>query len=88
MIPSILRQTATRYVTRVPAIVTRHRFLATVATSPSQETTVTSFFPDEPSKPHVITAVPGPASKRIMAKLNQHQDTRSVFFVAGKRFFF
>jgi 4-aminobutyrate aminotransferase/(S)-3-amino-2-methylpropionate transaminase len=30
------------------------------------------------------TAVPGPQSKAILNRLNQYQDTRSVFFVAGK----
>lgn len=84
MIPSILRQSTTRYITRVPTYTAHRRFLATVATSPSQEAAVASFFPDEPSKPHVTTAIPGPASKKIMSKLNQYQDTRSVFFVAGE----
>ncbi|KAI8367624.1 4-aminobutyrate aminotransferase [Radiomyces spectabilis] len=40
------------------------------------------FFPDEPARPEMKTAVPGPNSKKIMEKLNKYQDTRSVFFVA------
>jgi 4-aminobutyrate aminotransferase/(S)-3-amino-2-methylpropionate transaminase len=81
---NLLRQTTTRYIHRVPTQATHRRFLATIATSPVQEAAVASFFPDEPSMPQVITSIPGPASKRIMSKLNQYQDTRSIFFVAGK----
>lgn len=77
MIPTILRQTTQRYITRVP---NKSRFLATVAT-PTQEA-VKAFFPDEPSQPKIVTSIPGPSSKKIMSKLNQYQDTRSVFFVA------
>lgn len=79
MIPTILRQTTQRYISRVP---NKSRFLATVAT-PTQEA-VKAFFPDEPSQPKIVTSIPGPSSKKIMARLNQYQDTRSVFFVAGK----
>lgn len=43
-----------------------------------------SFFPDEPQQPQVKTAIPGPSSKEIMQRLNQYQDTRSVFYIAGK----
>ncbi|GAA5796204.1 hypothetical protein HPULCUR_001574 [Helicostylum pulchrum] len=75
MIHSILRQSTRRYTSKVPT-----RFLATVA-SPTQEA-VKAFFPDEPSRPKVVTTIPGPASKKIMARLNQYQDTRSIFFVA------
>jgi hypothetical protein len=42
-----------------------------------------SFFPDEPEGPSVKTAIPGPASKDIMSRLDQYQDTRSVFYIAG-----
>jgi 4-aminobutyrate aminotransferase/(S)-3-amino-2-methylpropionate transaminase len=80
MIPTILRQSTQRYIARVPK---KTRFLATVA-SPTQEA-VKAFFPDEPSQPKIVTTIPGPSSKKIMSKLNQYQDTRSVFFVAGKR---
>ncbi|KAG2182926.1 hypothetical protein INT44_005907 [Umbelopsis vinacea] len=41
-----------------------------------------SFFPDEPESPSVKTAIPGPASKEIMSRLDQYQDTRSVFYIA------
>lgn len=77
MIASILRRSTQRYISRVPT-----RSLATVA-SPTLEA-VKQFFPDEPSQPYVSTAIPGPASQKIMSRLNQYQDTRSVFFVAGK----
>lgn len=43
----------------------------------------TPYFPDEPLGPSMLTNVPGPESKRIIQKLDQYQDTRSVFFVAG-----
>lgn len=76
MIPSILRQSTQLYISRVP---NKGRFLATVAT-PAKA----AFFPDEPTQPKIVTAVPGPASKKIMSRLNQYQDTRSIFFVAGK----
>jgi 4-aminobutyrate aminotransferase/(S)-3-amino-2-methylpropionate transaminase len=46
--------------------------------------TAKSFFPDEPKQPIVKTSIPGPKSKEIMSRLNQYQDTRSIFFVAGK----
>lgn len=82
MIPTILRQTTHRYITRVP---NKSRFLATVAT-PTQEA-IKAFFPDEPSQPKIVTSIPGPSSKKIMSRLNQYQDTRSVFFVAGNFFF-
>ncbi|KAG2212294.1 hypothetical protein INT47_001653 [Mucor saturninus] len=75
MIASILRRSTQRYISRVPS-----RPLATVA-SPTLEA-VKQFFPDEPSHPSVTTAIPGPASQKIMSRLNQYQDTRSVFFVA------
>ena len=42
------------------------------------------FFPNEPSGPFMKTTVPGPESKKIMKRLDNYQDTRSVFFVAGK----
>lgn len=83
MIASILRRSTQRYISRVP---TKSRFLATVA-SPTLEA-VKSFFPDEPSQPNVITTIPGPASKKIMARLSQYQDTRSIFFIAGKELSF
>ncbi|KAI8987797.1 4-aminobutyrate aminotransferase [Mycotypha africana] len=41
-----------------------------------------SFFPDEPTKPVVKTAIPGPKSKELLTKLDQYQDTRTAFFVA------
>ncbi|KAG0950591.1 hypothetical protein G6F57_001213 [Rhizopus arrhizus] len=44
--------------------------------------TAKSFFPDEPKQPIVKTSIPGPKSKEIMSRLNQYQDTRSIFFVA------
>lgn len=43
----------------------------------------TPYFPDEPMGPSMLTNVPGPESKRIIQRLDQYQDTRSVFFVAG-----
>lgn len=80
MMHSILRQTTRRYISKFPT----HRYLATVAaTSPAQEA-IKAFFPDEPAQPKVMTSIPGPTSKKILSKLNQYQDTRSVFFVAGK----
>lgn len=45
--------------------------------------TVKPFFPDEPIQPTIKTPIPGPKSKEIIARLNQYQDTRSIFFVAG-----
>ncbi|KAJ8662047.1 4-aminobutyrate aminotransferase [Lichtheimia ornata] len=42
----------------------------------------TPYFPDEPMGPSMLTNVPGPESKRIIQRLDQYQDTRSVFFVA------
>jgi hypothetical protein len=42
-----------------------------------------SFFPDEPEGPAVKTAIPGPASKKIISRLDNYQDTRSVFYIAG-----
>lgn len=44
--------------------------------------TVKPFFPDEPIQPTIKTPIPGPKSKEIIARLNQYQDTRSIFFVA------
>lgn len=84
---------ARRLTTRAPALATfyrdRRRYFVTSATSEAvQDTTSQSshipFFPDEPSGPYMRTPVPGPESKRIMERLNQYQDTRSVFFIAGK----
>lgn len=85
MIPAILRKNA--MVPRWSSALTttqRVRYLASVA-SPVKEAATAAFFPDEPTKPHVVTAIPGPASKKIMSRLNQYQDTRSIFFVAGKQ---
>lgn len=42
------------------------------------------YFPDEPKQPSMKTAVPGPQSKAIIQHLDKYQDTRSVFFIAGK----
>lgn len=84
MIPAILRKNA--MVPRWSPMITntqRVRYLASVA-SPVKEAATSAFFPDEPTKPNVVTAIPGPASKKIMSRLDKYQDTRSVFFVAGK----
>lgn len=86
MLSAILKNSSRRVITRPinSTTATRFRFLATVAnTQQKDQVEVPSFFPDEPSTPSMVTAVPGPKSKQIMSKLNQYQDTRSVFFVAG-----
>lgn len=49
--------------------------------------TTTRYFPDEPSQPTIKTPIPGPRSKEIMSQLNQYQDTRSVFFIAGRQLY-
>lgn len=72
MLSAILKNSSRRAVLARPTA-TRVRYLATV----------NPFFPDEPSKPNMVTSVPGPKSKQIMSQLNQYQDTRSIFFVAG-----
>ncbi|KAG1122538.1 hypothetical protein G6F42_011389 [Rhizopus arrhizus] len=82
MIPAILRKNA--MVPRWSPMITntqRVRYLASVA-SPVKEAATLAFFPDEPTKPNVVTAIPGPTSKKIMSRLDKYQDTRSVFFVA------
>jgi 4-aminobutyrate aminotransferase/(S)-3-amino-2-methylpropionate transaminase len=78
MLSSVFRNSAKRVITRP---VTRVRFLATVQ---QKDKEVAAFFPDEPAKPNMVSTVPGPKSKQIMNQLNKYQDTRSVFFVAGK----
>ncbi|KAF7721837.1 4-aminobutyrate transaminase [Apophysomyces ossiformis] len=40
------------------------------------------YFLDEPVKPMMQTAVPGPASKSVLERLDKYQDTRTAFFVA------
>ncbi|ATY62524.1 4-aminobutyrate aminotransferase [Cordyceps militaris] len=44
--------------------------------------TASSVFPNEPPKPAVQTAIPGPRSKAALAKLEKVFDTRSINFVA------
>ncbi len=41
-----------------------------------------SVFPNEPPKPAVKTAIPGPRSKAALEKLERVFDTRSMNFVA------
>lgn len=62
----------------------RRLYCTTAATSEIQEElTELPYFPDEPLRPSIRTHVPGPASKAVVKRLGQYQDTRSVFFVAG-----
>lgn len=41
------------------------------------------FFPDEPFKPHMRTAVPGPQSKKAIEELDKVFDTRSINMMAN-----
>ncbi|KAI7907629.1 4-aminobutyrate aminotransferase [Cokeromyces recurvatus] len=72
MVSGLFYQTVKSQYSR--AAISRPRYISTL--------TNTSFFSDEPSRPHVITPIPGPKSKEIISKLNQYQDTRSIFFIA------
>lgn len=73
---SLLRQSTLRRVNVRP--------LATVATSVNRAAAPSpSLIPGEPAGPNVKTSIPGPTSKKIMERLNQYQDARSIFFVAG-----
>ena len=39
------------------------------------------FFPKEPTKPQVSTAIPGPKAAHILGKLNKHWDPRTAILV-------
>ena len=41
------------------------------------------FFPDEPVRPHIRTAIPGPMSKKAIEDLNKVFDTRSLNMMAN-----
>ncbi|MCJ1392338.1 4-aminobutyrate transaminase [Xylographa bjoerkii] len=87
---SILRSSAhLRLPMRVPvtrSITTTSRPAANVATAMVQDTTPTDdapFFPDEPKAPRVMTAIPGPKSKKAIAELDRVFDTRSLNMLAN-----
>ncbi|OAA64921.1 4-aminobutyrate aminotransferase [Cordyceps fumosorosea ARSEF 2679] len=61
---------------RLPRHVSRLQAVRPLATASS------SVFPNEPPKPAVQTAIPGPRSKAALAKLEKVFDTRSMNFVA------
>ena len=60
---------------RVPRHVCRLQVVRPMATA-------SSVFPNEPPKPAVKTAIPGPQSKAALEKLERVFDTRSMNFVA------
>ena len=87
---SIIRTTARlQSLARLPvsrSITTTSRPAANVATATMQDTTSSgdaSFFPDEPRAPRVMTAIPGPKSKKAIEELDQVFDTRSLNMLAN-----
>ena len=81
---SILR-TSSRFPLLAPlstlrSITTTSKTAASVATAQVVEQTRSEqpFFPDEPFKPHMRTAIPGPESKKAIEDLDKVFDTRSL----------
>lgn len=69
---SLLRSSARlRSVPRLSAV----RFLST---SPHLRAAEKPFFPDEPTAPKVVTAIPGPKNQQAAAELDQVFDIRSL----------
>ena len=66
-------------------ITTTTKPAASMATAHVAEHTVSEqpFFPDEPSKPHMRTAFPGPESKKAIEDLDKVFDTRSLNMMAN-----
>ncbi|MCJ1472871.1 4-aminobutyrate transaminase [Lambiella insularis] len=81
---SLLRNTSRlRPLARLPvarSITTTSRPAADVATAVMQDTSNgdAPFFPDEPKAPRVVTAIPGPKSKKAIQELDRVFDTRSL----------
>ncbi|KAL8710924.1 MAG: hypothetical protein Q9220_004523 [cf. Caloplaca sp. 1 TL-2023] len=86
---SILRTTSSmRPLTRLPAarfISSSSKQAANVATATAPETSAYEqpFIPNEPTGPHVRTAIPGPESKKAIAHLNRVFDIRSLNMMAN-----
>ena len=66
-------------------ITTTTKPAASIATAHIAEHIVSEqpFFPDEPSKPHMRTAFPGPESKKAIEDLDKVFDTRSLNMMAN-----
>jgi len=68
------------------SITTTSRPAANVATAMMQDTIPSGdspFFPDEPKAPRVMTAIPGPKSKKAIIELDKVFDTRSLNMLAN-----
>lgn len=50
----------------------------TLTTSPHLRAAAKPYFPDEPSAPKVVTAIPGPKNKAATAELDKVFDVRSL----------
>lgn len=79
----VVRPRLTRTVAAAAAMTTRRRAFASPAVSSADLDAPEPYFPDEPRRPHMVTSVPGPETKKMLDRLDKYQDTRSVFFVAG-----
>ncbi|MCJ1399981.1 4-aminobutyrate transaminase [Xylographa trunciseda] len=67
-------------------ITTTSRSAANAATALLQDSTLNGespFFPDEPKAPRVMTAIPGPKSKKAIEELDKVFDTRSLNMLAN-----
>lgn len=80
-----IRQTTSRLrpLTRLlvaRSITSTSRPAASVATAMKQDTSSGDepYFPDEPKAPRVVTAIPGPRSKKAIGELDKVFDTRSL----------
>ncbi|KAL8980415.1 MAG: hypothetical protein Q9177_005889 [Variospora cf. flavescens] len=78
----LTRLTAPRYVSSTS------KQAATVAAASAHETPPYmghAFIPDEPMAPRVVTAIPGPESKKAIARLDRVFDVRSLNMMANYR---
>lgn len=67
-------------VTARPVITSNTRAAATAAT---YSTSSGPYFPNEPSGPHVQSAIPGPKSQKAIKDLDRVFDTRSLNMLAN-----
>lgn len=68
-----------------PITTTSHTSSATAAAaaSGSDSSSNQPYFPNEPSGPHVQTAIPGPKSQKAIKNLDRVFDTRSLNMLAN-----
>jgi len=68
--------------TRLAPQTTRRTYRAAAAAKTSEPSDEQPYFPDEPARPIVKTAIPGPQSKKAIAELDKVFDTRSLNMLA------